>query len=271
MHVFRIVLSFILLSFHAFASFSLEEYLLSTYHSSIITTGAVNTDEPKLAPNIYLSLIQFDTYTNSFQKSSLCLNIKTKDKLDQGFLYLVQKKEAPCSESLLDEEVLWKKKYYNFSIKLNRSYFVMKIDDKTYKLSFINVKNKNHQRGSSHIAKNKYGSTMISINSVQNSHPEVTLSLKDGEICRLVDDNCKVIFDKCDQCDNSSYYFKNNTCRSKNSKICGIDLCGQRGEVACLRGHEATKMSQYCIQDSPVGFCHGDLRVACINGILICE
>lgn len=108
-----------------------------------------------------------------------------------------------------------------------------------------------------------------SVSEVFSKKPAI---LKDNEICEKVSDDCKVTNPRCDNCKNSFFPIINSACKTNYSKVCGPNNCGTKGNPACIRGYAASKYDlDYCINDSPIGFCEGDLRVMCINNTLICD
>jgi hypothetical protein len=263
MHVFKIILLFIIFSNHSFA---LSKFLLSTFDYKVKIENNLNSDELKLPPKTYHHLVSFYAYTQDFKEKIYCLNIFTKDKLEPGLLYLTETDEN-CERSLMSEKKLWESVYYNYEINFNSNKLYLKIDKTEFDISLINNKKMFHQKFSSHTAKNSFGSVMLGLGKVGKER----VKIKDGEICRQVNNDCSISLDQCDQCQGGSYYFKNSQCQKIYSKACGINPCGKRGEVACLRGYLASGIKDYCIQDSPVGFCFDGSRVACVNETLICE
>lgn len=96
--------------------------------------------------------------------------------------------------------------------------------------------------------------------------------LSDYTICEQVDDECRIIMSNCIKCKNSFFPIVNSKCISNYSKMCGRINCGEIGEPACIRGFVTSKVnSEYCINDSPVGFCNPGLRVICVNETLVCR
>lgn len=264
MYVFKIILLF-LFSFHVCAN-NLERYLLSTFEIEKLIQKELSSDILKLPPGTHHSLLKFNTYDLNFNQKMFCLNLRVSEKVEPGELYLVSIKEN-CEESLMAKNKLWKSPYYNFEISLEGNKFYLLMDDKKIKFSLINKKELKNTKFSSHVAQNSFGSVEIGL-----SQGGITpMKIKDGEICKQVNDDCEIVFAKCDQCLGGSYYFKNNSCTKAYSKVCGINNCGVRGEVACLRGSVSTGLKDYCIQDSPIGFCSDGSRVACVNETLICE
>jgi hypothetical protein len=264
MYVFKIIFLFII-SFNLLGA-ELEQRLLSTFSYKVLLDKELSSDELNLPPGTHHALISFKVYDENFNALSYCLNIKAKEKVEPGELYLVKSNES-CEKTLLNSDKVWRSSYYNFEARFRNNNFYLQVDEKKYLVKLVNIKSLKKEKFSSHIAQNQYGAVEIGIGTQGSSLPQI----QDGEICRQVNDDCKIVFDKCDLCTGGSYYFKNNKCTKFYSKVCGINTCGVRGEVACLRGSISTGLSDYCIQDSPLGFCHDGSRVACVNNTLICE
>lgn len=97
--------------------------------------------------------------------------------------------------------------------------------------------------------------------------------LKKGDFCHRYANDCSEEQEyQCDQCEQGLFtQVINSSCQRGYSKICGDVSCGNLNEAACIRGFKASGVKDHCIQDGPVGFCHNDLRVRCVDGLLICS
>ena len=264
MHVFKIILLF-LFSLNLYAN-NLERHLLSTFEIEKLIQKELSSDILNLPPGTHHSLLKFKTYDLNFNQKMFCLNIRVSEKLEPGELYLVSV-NGDCEETLMTKHKLWKSPYYNFEISLEGNKFYLLLDNKKIKFNIINNKELRKSKFSSHIPQNSFGAIEIGL----SQGGDAFIKIEDGEICKQVNDSCEIVFDKCDQCIGGSYYFKNSLCTKAYSKVCGVNNCGVRGEVACLRGSVSTGLKDYCIQDSPIGFCSDGSRVACVNETLICE
>lgn len=102
---------------------------------------------------------------------------------------------------------------------------------------------------------------------------ENSKKLEINEICFDVDDNCNVTVNKdCSLCPNGAYDVIASGCGQYYRSYCGDRDCGAKGEPACVRGRSASNFKlNYCIPDSPIGFCEKPNRVFCENGELICN
>lgn len=241
---------------NAQASF-FEKELISAYRFHEVNDKLVNSNELKMAPGVWASALRVSIYGNSFQRADYCLLIKRPQGLEPGMAHftLANDFEAPCSEFLFAPPASERMEFYNLTIEANDKRLVLKVDDKNFVYPLFNDHNEWGAGISPHGPETK----------------ESGLALKDGELCQEVKSDCSMSQDLCDQCSNGSYYFVTSSCSKKFSRVCGRDNCGHRGGPACIRGEVSTGVRTYCIQDSPVGFCVGEARVACIDGKLICE
>lgn len=238
------------------ASFFSSE-LVSTYHIGEINENLVNEENIKAPPGTWQAALRLSAYANMFERVDYCLLVKIPYKLEPGKIKFVRSKtlEKTCSEQLFAPQDSAEVEFYNLYIDYNQNELVLKVDQHVHRYKFSNM---------------SQGSLLVSNDNGATSSGAVSL-LKDGEVCRQVNSDCASGVDRCDDCENGSYYIKDNSCAQAYTKICGVDNCGKKGEPACVRGQVSTGVKDYCIQDSPVGFCSGKNRVACVNGKLICE
>lgn len=176
-----------------------------------------------------------------------------------------------------DEEEL--KGIYNFSYEYRSDYkakyqLILKIDDKVLKYSFNNFsKNELETKiGSSSNPTSKNYGVRVFPKKVNGEFLKKEI-IEDGEVCFQVDSRCKIKKENhCDQCQGGSYSIIDNACPTKFTKVCGVNQCGYKNQAACIRGYISTDFKlDYCMNDSPVGFCQKGLRVICYNGKLICR
>lgn len=232
------------------------ENLYAVYRVGEINEKIVGMDSLDLAPGTWHSAMRLSTRANNFERIDYCLLMKTPFDLDPGQARFVRAMNfsAPCSDYLFAPAASNTLDFYNAVVDLEDSVLTIKLDKETHRYSFINLSGLDVQ--------------VSPEDGASKAHRE---TLKAGEICLAVADDCSVSKDRCGECEGGSHYIKNSACASAYSKVCGRDLCGQKGYYACLRGHASTGIKDYCIQDSPVGFCSGDNRVGCVNGTLVCE
>ena len=234
---------------------ALKDAFTSVYEVSEINDRLVNNPEIDLAPGAWHSALKLKARVNDFSNKEYCLLVKTPYELEPGKLKFVQVEGSNnCSDSIFNPAVGKEYDFYNLFIEYRDSVLSINPDKEKIGFNFFNLKSE---------------AVEISIDGQLNSKSEA--KLKDGQVCRQVLDSCEVTIDECDRCENSSYYVKNSACSSAYSKVCGIDNCGEKNNPACIRGEVATGVKDYCIQDSPVGFCIGAARVGCVDKMLICE
>lgn len=240
--------------------------LLSSFQVLVFNPDLVNKDVSGLPPSTLHNVLEFKTYSGAFFTRSYCLNIQATKDSEPGELFIIEKKTT-CEETLIEKEKLFSKKYYNLKISFDFKKVLIKIDQEKIEVPLINFKQRENKKFSHHIKVNSHGSFEIST----GLGGEKTQWLKDGDICYETDDDCQLVMDNCDMCPYGTYYIKNNQCKNNLTKVCGIDNCGERGQYACIRGPIASNIKEYCMPDSPFGFCKPGLRVVCINGVLTCE
>lgn len=233
------------------------EELAATYSVSEINENLVNAEKIEVAPGAWHPALRLSARGNRFKKIDYCLLVKAPYQLDPGKIKFVKAsgENKDCSEYLFSKEASAPIDFYNLFIEYKKPELILKVDQDIYRYKFWNLGEK---------------SLLISNNSLEEGSLKSSL-LKEGEVCRPVGDDCSIGEDLCERCESGSYYIKNSSCLSTYSKVCGVDNCGKKGESACIRGHVSTQVKDYCIPDSPVGFCLGDNRVGCVNGALICE
>ncbi len=239
-----------------------EKELLSIYKFHEVNNKIVNSDELKMAPGTEVQALRLSVYGNHFERADYCLLVRRPQGLDPGLLRFVLANDfdRPCEEHLFEPSASRELEFYNLSIELGEKGresegLTLKVDDKSFHYPVFN-------------GNNEWG---VSISPHEMTTKKNAKTLSDGTLCHEIKDDCSASEDKCSDCANGSYYFKTSSCSTQISRVCGRDECGHRGRPACIRGEVSTGVSTYCIQDSPVGFCIGDARVACLNGRLICE
>jgi hypothetical protein len=172
-----------------------------------------------------------------------------------------------CKDLLLVRPYAKKEKIRNFGIILKDDILKLRIDEDNIEYKLFNI-------SKPRIEKVLNPSSEVSIQFASPVQTKTIVSyLKNGTICKKVEDDCSVSLDECNSCTGASYFLINSKCSHGYSRVCGIDHCGSRNEPACIRGVETSgiDMDFYCVNDSPVGFCNEGLRVICLNGTLYCE
>ncbi|MBC77201.1 MAG: hypothetical protein CME64_14415 [Halobacteriovoraceae bacterium] len=233
----------------------LQEALTSVFIVTDVNGRLVNASEMDMAPGTWHTAMKLSTRINNFKIKDYCLMVKTPYELEPGKMKFVSlDSESKCSDAIFKEPVDQEFEFYNLMIKLKDNHLTLEFDKNKIEFSFFNIK-----------------SNAVELSMESADKGRQLQILKDGDVCRQVADDCTVVKDECDRCENGSYYLKNSSCLSSYSKVCGVDNCGLKNNPACIRGEVSTGVKDYCIQDSPVGFCIGDARVGCVNKTLICE
>lgn len=233
-----------------------EDELYATFEVGELNPHIVGEDSLELAPGTWHPAMRLAAYANDFERIDYCLLVKAPFELEPGKIKFVRAAslEEECSEFLFEKPVSKVKEFYNISIDYDLDKLSIKLDQEEYEYSFFNLRE---------------GVVDISLQGGDSSPGRALL--QDGEVCLKVENDCSRSKDLCGRCEGGSYYVKNSSCTTAYSKVCGRDNCGEKGEPACIRGHISTGVMDYCIQDSPVGFCSEGSRVGCVNGSLVCE
>ena len=87
------------------------------------------------------------------------------------------------------------------------------------------------------------------------------------EFCQVFSAEClETTSYKCDRCRYGQYQVAGQ-CPTKNDRACGVDKCGQRGELACPRGnqHNEESKDRGCVKDSTSGICQKGLVATCLE------
>lgn len=240
--------------------------LMSTYHIEVLNSSLVGKSIEGLPPGTLHNVITFKTYSGGFFTKEYCLNIQAVKDNEPGELFIVEK-ESDCEASLMNGKKIFQLAFYNFQLELKEKFVLIKADKERLQIPLINKKYLENKKFTSHIASNSYGSFEISTGLGGKKREWLSA----GSICYQTDDECNVIKDNCQKCPYGTYYIKNNACAKSMTKVCGIDQCGTQNNYACIRGPLASEIKEYCLPDSPYGFCHEGLRVSCVNKVLICE
>lgn len=261
MYVFKVVILTFLLSP---LSSALTNNLIALFDYQKIYK---HLDFSQYVKGSHINLYHFKTYDINFNILEYCLNALIPRDVDAGKLYLVPLKNSGknCESTLLSSDKVFSKEFYNIEFQEDKQSFLIKLDQYHYNIELINIKHRHSEIFSSHQKINDYGPLIVGIGKGGYRLDK----LKDDSICFDVDDQCKVIQNNCNLCENSSYYVKRSNCEKRYSRVCGIRRCGKRGEYACLRGDLYKK--PYCLRNSTFAFCQEDNQVDCINGELICE
>ncbi|MAZ49990.1 MAG: hypothetical protein CME65_15615 [Halobacteriovoraceae bacterium] len=232
-----------------------EETLIHRWKSlvSVKLNPRIKQGSPLEEP-VGTSLKVFEVKLNAknFRPLKDCVFYQVPSSDQTGTLYLHQAKmQESCEDYLLDFEQLKKEGLYNFAFELTSKKLKLFLDSKV--VSFSLPKD-----------------PMVLVSTLSD---ESQYKLKNRDICYQVDDQCEVLKkNDCDFCPKSVLNIIDSNCKTDFSKICADFGCGGMNQPACIRGWSATSFKlDYCIPDSPIGFCKPGLRVFCESARLICK
>lgn len=225
------------------------------------------------------AILEVSFIDKDFNQARDCVLYRVPSNEKEGELKIIPNRDArPCKELVGDDEYISLQGIINFGFEFNHSTeskenLTLKIDTHRLKYNFLNLDLKKYDESilSSSAKVTKFKGALITSDISYSLEKEYH---KDGKVCFDVNDECKIIIeDSCDLCETSSFKTVSSACPTKYRRVCGRDICGTKGQAACLRGYLASGLdpSSYCINDSPVGICQKGLRVICENGTLICE
>lgn len=219
--------------------------------------------------NTTQALLEVEFLDKTFSKVSDCLYFSIPKKSEGGVLFFVANPERkPCSELILGDRFSEIKRIINFGFEVHEEELLLKIDEKRFTYKLLNYLKKKDFKT---LSTSEEKVSLITSDIDYNIKKKI---LNNGDTCFEVDDECNIIKEnECDSCVGGHYQIINNKCRSLQTKVCGINNCGLKNQVACLRGYTSSgiKPENYCVNSSPLGFCDEGLNIVCENGILICE
>jgi hypothetical protein len=239
----------------------------ATYRVEKINDNYESLDDINEPKGTIQPLLRIHYYQSDFESVSDCLFYRVST-LKDGEITIVQNPlNLNCKQLLLKKPYAKKSNIQNFGITITENILELHVDKEKIVYKLFNISKGRAEKLLSPSSK----TSMIFAANVQSITNSSTL--KNGDLCKQVKDDCTVALDTCSRCNGSSYYLINSKCTTGYSRVCGVDHCGQKNEAACIRGVATSgiDMDFYCVNDSPVGFCSDDLRVVCINGALYCE
>lgn len=247
---------------------SLKTRWMSAYH--ITFNKSLSDQELREPKKTWLNIAQIDFLDRDFNSHTDCVLYKTPGKGQSGELKVTPKyRSGSCKEVFFNPFIgrIGTIKKFGFHFEKNR--LTLMFDLFNYDIEFLNLKLKRDF-------------SLSQVRKVQKKDDEVLVSLmeltrgrqlKNDEICYQVDDNCQAtLSDTCFLCPNFVMAIKDGHCSDKYSKVCSNKKCGVRGHYACIRGEKFLgKLEDYCIVDSPIGYCLKPYRVFCENKRLVCR
>lgn len=234
-----------------------DSALTSVFEITNQNEKILGLENPKLPPGAWLEALTLKAYHNDFKIREYCLMVKASMGMEKGEVKVVAKdnKNQACDDLMLKKAMTQSVRFFNLLVELKENKLSIKADKESFAIEFPNLEAKKR----------------VLVSTPSSVSWKIEDYLNDGELCLKVSDDCSKSSDNCSKCRNGYYNIKDNKCANGYSKICGEDKCGLKGMPACIRGQIATGVEDYCINDSPVGFCLNGNRVGCVNGKLICE
>lgn len=204
-----------------------------------------------------------------------CLFYKVPTAKNAGILKLVSEKNGKsCDESYLEKGKIEVNKINKLSYLFKENILHLKLNDQNFKIKMPNIWEKTVKpKVFSSDIKNDVSLLGFGLLDYVPSEVYGEEILKENDYCHTYTNSCseKIAY-KCDKCPQGIFTeVVSSNCRDGYNKICGDFSCGGVGELACIRGFQASKFKlDYCINDSPVGFCDEGLRVYCRDDKLVC-
>ncbi len=202
-----------------------------------------------------------------------CLYYRPKNKLGYGTFKVIRNpKNLSCEKTVLNKALVEFDEIYNFKINIEGHELKIYIDKEVLNIKLLNYGDYPNRLYQTAIRDTPFKSITY-ISDIRNKIKYGHKTLKDGQLCLKVKDNCDEVFNKCSLCESTWFEVMNSACPTKYSRVCGQNECGQKNRPACPRGVQTVGMDTYlyCINDSPFGFCDKGLRVFCENETLICK
>lgn len=205
-----------------------------------------------------------------------CLFYKVPSEKEDGVLKLKsQQLGEDCKEDYLSRGKWEVAGIKDFSFAIASKGLSFSISEQMFKFPLLNTKSiKNVSKLFESGIKNDIELIGEGVLEYKLSERYQVNNLKEGDLCHKLENTCEESLSfSCNRCPNGVYtQIISSNCRKAYNKVCGDISCGGVKELACIRGFEATKFKfNYCINDSPVGFCHEGLRVYCKDQKLICD
>lgn len=268
---FRIIL-ILIWSLSAFASSNLEQIKLKWIGAFDIkiNESLKPLEEINQPQNTWIEVGEVHYFDKNFSTKTDCILYNTPGKSSLGELKIIEKPMRKSCQDLIFEEGLYQaKNIRKLGYQLKGNTFSLIVDNYNIEFKYYNqLKNSKFQ-----LNKNRGSFSSQSVALVTLSSKDDGTILKSGQLCFQIDDQCNIVKkDECRLCPNQVVAIKENNCSRLYSKICSDNPCGSRGQYACLRGQEFIgELKDYCLADSPIGYCQKGLRVFCENKRLICR
>ena len=249
-----VLLTTLLFSYSAVAG-DFEESLLKRWQSII----EVKKD-PKIKQNTPIeqpagtSIKVFEVILNAknFRPIKDCVLYLVPSNGETGTLYI---HSAPlkqsCEDFHLNFNTLKKEQIFNFAYEHKKKELKLHFDNMVLRIPFLHDE-------------------FVEVSTLKE---ESQYKFKNQDYCYQVDDKCRVLKpNRCDYCPKSFLNVVETNCKTDFSKICVDHGCGDLNQPACIRGWVASNFKlDYCLPDSPVGFCRPGLRVICEAERLVCK
>jgi hypothetical protein len=213
------------------------------------------------------AILKINFLDQDFKEVSDCLFYKIP-KVNDGEVFVIENPEqVDCMTLIAEKPYASLKSIRNFGLEISKK-LRLKVDLYQYDYKLLNLKPK---RSKKILSSSQLQAVQVASSVLYNKKEKILI---DGDICFDIDDECKeVMSDQCHLCEGSFFLVIAKSCEKKYQKRCGDNICGSRNMPACIRGFKTSgvRAENYCINDSPVGFCQKGLRVVCVDHLLVCQ
>lgn len=239
------------------------------------------------------------------ETKNYCLDYRLPSKKKSGVLSLSKvNSEGLCLPLPVDTSLVRLKEVSDFKIVLLNDhlngkkirngvygielFFKYKKDQRNIKISLINLKREVFSKKNEFSKYESSGTKMKRKGLRVSREGEIRLrsmpwlkSVSSNEsskgslnFCERIDSSCETIGKStCNECEGGWLPVVDFNCPNGGSKVCAPMECGKKGMPACVRGTrwKGVEMHDLCFDDSPAGFCEGELKTICDdNKILVC-
>jgi hypothetical protein len=221
----------------------------------------------------YQSIFEIEFIDANFNESYDCIQFYVpKDESDGELIIVPNPKHENCNKLITNSGYARIPDIRNFGYEINKGILKLKVDEFRFYYKFLNFDKSSTLKLLSSSIPSKLVAGVLIASKV--SYSKSKNILQDGSSCFKIDDECNEIQkNECSQCTGGYYEVISSKCGTKRNRVCGVNRCGEKNKTACLRGYLASGIDpeNYCIADSPLGFCNPGFKVVCINNVLMCE
>ncbi len=211
-------------------------------------------------PGAYQTLVEWkeEVYRCLIFKTPLM----TKNKKIKGELFILESQSEGCSlgqgKRITLKNEIEALKIQNISYDRGLNFDLSLSSGEVFKFEFL-FPDEEHSRWDSFFPTKKEKDKMTDI------------KISTGDQCLRRSNDCQVLGENlCDQCSSWTPFVDLN-CSQKISGLCGANLCGGRGQKACLKMVSLSKLVS-CAEVKPFVYCQFGLEVECqSNGEVTCR